>query len=214
MKKLGYYPALTFLLLVCLLITGAFIYQSAMILGHISKYKSSGEMLRNSQAQLEAEQLKLANNQKSDKAYDDYFTRWIGKECRVDETKLKLKLQKMAEELGINIYEIVPLSTPDTDTIENNGKNMKANPMSSKSMLLKNIGPSPNPAGYGNTVAADMIELKMTLLGPFPQLMIWMEKAENELGSLRFVQVRWIARSPDEVRLTIGLRYKMMGEAK
>jgi len=215
MKRLGYYPALVVLLSVYLVAIGFFVLQSAGTLDSMKKYKSSGEMLKSSQTQLTEEELKLENNQKVDKVYNDYFARWIDKEGRIDETKLKQRLQKMAEELSLNIYEMVPLDTPESATDGHESKELKAKSMPNKSMPFNSMAmPSRGTLGGIPLSATPMIELKVTLMGPFSQLMVWVERAENELGSLRIVQTRWVARSPDEVRLTIGFRYKMIGGTK
>jgi|GEM_PF-2225268 hypothetical protein len=209
MKKLGYYPALTILMLVYITAIGFFVMQSVATLDKMKKYKSSGEMLRISQKQLEDEQKKLAENQKIDKIYNDYFARWLDKEGRIDESKLKQKLQKMAEELGVNVIEVSPL---------NMQSGVRSNRLGPKMPSTRAVGAPPPgmpiPPVITTQQSRNLIELKVTMVGPFQQLMAWMRRAENEMGSLRIVQTRWVARSPEEVRLTVGFRYKMIGEIK
>jgi len=194
-------------------------------------------MVKMSQAQLEDEQRKLADNQKIDKLYNDYFARWVDKEGKIDEAKLKQKLQKMAEDLGLNVVEMVPLSTQESGKLgANGGRTNSGGPAVVPGM--------PPYIGAGAMSASkSFIEMKITLLGSFQQLMVWMEKAENELGSMRFVQSRWmnyvinVLKKPsnlktvhfyqrknrsssekssrvDEVRLTVGFRYRMIEDLK
>ena len=56
-----------------------------------------------------------------------------------------------------------------------------------------------------------MVQLRVTLLGPFNGLMAWLAKAEEELGGLRVVRTSWMARSPEEVKLTVGIYYNTIG---
>lgn len=214
MKKLGYYPALVFLLLLCAALSGVFIYLGSTVVKRMGKFKSSDETYKASVEQLKQEEATLNNNQKADKAYADYFTRWVKKEGEMDEAKLRQKLQKSAEEMGLSVYDIVPLGAPTSDKD-------KTAPAKRKNLLDKMMEPKARPplpgvipGMPGGAAENEMIELRVTVSGSFSQLMAWLGKAEGEMGSLRVVQTEWTARAPDEVRLTAGVRYKMMGEMK
>ena len=215
MRKMGYYPALVFIMLACMTAAGAFIFLSAETFKRMSGYKGSDAAYQASVKQLDDEKTAMQNNQQADRNYNEYFTRWKQKEGLMDETKLKERFQKTAEELGVTIYEVVPLSAPEK---EENGKTKAAEAKAMKRprpALPDRPGMNGDnmPPGIPSATGGDpeMVELRITLLGPFAQLMAWMERAENELGGLRIIRTSWVARSTEEVKLTVGLRYKIVG---
>ena len=216
MKKIGYYPALIFIMLICASIVGAFGFFSAQTLKRMSGYKGSDVAYKESVKQLNDEKTAMENNQQADRTYNEYFVRWKQKESALDEAKLKEKLQKMAEELGVSIYEVVPLNAPEK---EDNGKIKTAEIKTPRrpKMPMRVNSPDGVLPGQGDSSAksgAGMVELRIVILGPFAQLMAWMERAENELGGLRIVRTSWVARSTEEVKLTVGLRYKIVGDSQ
>lgn len=194
MKRFGYYPALVVLMCLCLAGVGVFVFLSAQTLKKISGYKSSDDLYKTSVKQLDDANAAYEQNQKTDRVYSEYLARWETQEGKLDELAFKQKIQRITESSGVQIYEAVPLNSPEKDD-PNAGK-----PTGKAPRRQTRAGEAPN----------QMVEIRMVLLGPFNGLMQCLSKMESELGGLRIVRTSWSARSPEEVKLTVGLRYKMM----
>lgn len=202
MKRMGYTPALVVILLICSLGVGVFGFLSAQTFKKISGYKSSDELYKKSVLELEAAQRALEENQKTDKIYGEHLKRWEEREGALDELALKQKIQQIAQETGVQIYESAALNAPEKDDAA-----------ASKNVPPRTVRRSNEPG---------LVEIRIVFLGPFNGLMALMAKMESELGGVRLVRASWGARSPEEVKLTLGLRYRTMpqpnkapeGEAK
>lgn len=194
-QRMGYYPALLVILLVCGLGVGVFAFLSAQTWKKISGYKSSDDLYKASVKELEQAQRARDENQKTDKVFSDYLARWEQQEGVLDELKFKQKVQRLAEASGVQIYEAVPLNSPEKD-----------DPSANKPQA----GKAPR-ARRSSDSSAGMVEVRMVLIGPFGGLMNLLTKMESEMGGLRIVRTSWAARSPEEVRLTVGLRYRTIG---
>lgn len=212
MRRFGYYPALVFLLLMCLAASGFFIYLSGIVIKRMGTFKSSDDSYKASIKELQNEQTIFDNNKKNDKAYEEYFARWASREGDLDETKLRAKIQKMSEELGLMVVEISPLNAVGDEAAR---PARRKNPMDRMFEAKPKVSVDPVAAGVPAVgLAPGMVELRVVLTGPFAPMMTWLARMETELGSLRVSQTEWLARSPEEVRLTVGLRYKMIGGIK
>jgi hypothetical protein len=215
MKKLGYYPALIFLLMLCSTGVAVCVFLSAGVLKSMTNYKNSDDAYKASVKQLEAEKASIEENEKIDKSYEELLEKWREKEGGMDETRLKQKMQKIAEEAGVNVYEVGPLWALEKDEGEAAAQFQKKNTRRPRVQRPINLsGNTPSAAPGINAPLAETgrpIEFHIVLLGSFTNLMQWLERAENELGGLRVVQTRWVARSPEEIKLTVGVRYKTIG---
>ena len=194
MKRLGYYPALVVLMSACLIGVGVFVFLSAQTMKKISGYKSSDDLYKASVKQLDEANAAYEQNQKTDRVYGEYLARWEQQEGKLDELQLKQKIQRIAETSGVQIYEAAPLNAPEKDDPNANKTQPK----------------TPRRAARAGESPAEMVEIRIVFLGPFNGLMQCLTKMESELGGLRIVRTSWAARSPEEVKLTVGLRYKMM----
>lgn len=211
MRRMGYYPALSVILLLCGLGVGAFVFLTMEVAKKIGSYKSSDEVYATTVKQLEDAKAAQRDSEKTDKMYTEYLTRWAKQEGQLDEPKLKQKFQKIAEAAGVKVLEVGPLGAGDREGPPGRNPRGRNRPTAQPPLPPEGLPQEQSGALQTHTKGHD-IELKVTLLGPFGGLMSWLTRAEGEIGGLRIISTSWMARSPEEVRLSVGLRCKIIGE--
>ncbi len=203
MKRLGYYPALIFWCLVGAAGLGFCVFLCLGVVKRMGNYKGPDAAYQSSLRQLEQEQKRLESNQRTDKAYLDYFKRWDGQLSGLNEATLRQRIEKIAEENNIVISGVSQLGA-DRPADEGQGQ---APRRYRPSLATKTPGKkTPVPVGGASR---GMIEMEVTILGPFSALTKFVAQLESQFGSLKIIKTQWTARSPEEVQVVLGLQCKL-----
>lgn len=215
--RFAYIPALVVLLLLCIAGAGTVLYFGVQELQKVGKKVSSKQNYQEALQRLQQQQQALANSQNDDKIYGGYFKVWEKKERIDSTTALTERLQKIADTVGVVVSSKEEGASSNVAAAVNPAAARAAARGARTSLPRSGVGRVPGmeeggAVGMGRETfpggSSGVLSAELTVVGTFPRLLEYLAAAEGELSSLRVLSTRWVAKSVEEVELTVNIQYR------
>jgi len=203
--KNSYIGPLVILILLCGAIAGGMIYFiSTDIKGVGAEYKQI-DLLKQQEQDLERERDSIEATAGSDESYRDYFLKWEQSGVVRDEVSLRARLNEIAAEVGVRISE----PSPDTAAASNPAiPGLRNSPaMGADDALISGMPEAMRRDRMAGGIGGQN-SVSVSAVGSFRTLLQWLSLVESRIGNVKITKTLWVARSVEEVRLSVDIEYR------